>query len=567
MAATIPGSGNQANHQDTQPYQVDIDQIYADFIQQIDAVRSYVNVNQTTIDKQVLDCLSGGSKDSIVNFLSPNNIYQESRCHAFFRLIGFPVCSSSYQIYNPGHPLSMLAKQQDMAYKLQIAQPSNQLIGFRNFSIAREQYPLTNAKIFASTGSIAASVLALSSGSGTSDQSANFRQLDYSKVKNAFDMVIQSQSFKVGTQGLVGEGQVPLNKYQDVNGNPATGVNLTSRSHLIFPLIVDPIIDFCVNPSTRRVGLPFVPDKTYLKISSGDTFAPRPLLEKVIRDVIGAGNTQPPLQPSQQELLNAVKNDKAFNNLTIITTVFGPNSGYSLSQQAQFSNFINIINEMMGKMAAALKAIHQAQSQYYWVPTFSTAGPEGGAGVQDVFLPNNISTTLITQKDRDILNRVIAAGMNQFDAQAAQAQGVPDVGGFAFDSFKTTFNSDTSPAFKDGNQLSVDNMVAARKNILDKAGDALRTIEIIMGEFSGLGLVDIIAIMGALYLMKPNDLLGLLDNDAQVRAQSSLGKALAGSSPSTYPDAMDALFANVQAYYATANAILKNWIDTQGSSS
>jgi len=45
MASNISPAPNQANSQDEQNYKIDIDQIYTDFISEIDSVRSYVNVS------------------------------------------------------------------------------------------------------------------------------------------------------------------------------------------------------------------------------------------------------------------------------------------------------------------------------------------------------------------------------------------------------------------------------------------------------------------------------------------------------------------------------------------
>lgn len=565
---TPPNAGNQLNYQDQQPYQIDIDQIYNDFIKQIDAVRSYVNVSNTTQDSKILDAISGGSDQSIINFLTPNTTYQESRCHAFFRLIGFPVCDSSQkQIYNPGHPLAILGQTNTLPYKIQIAR--NLISGFRNFSITRERFPLANSTVFGLVGSINAAVLALTSGSTSNTQSTNLRGLDYSKVSGPFDLTTQNQLFGVGTVSLVGVNEVPFTSFQDVNGNTPNAPNATpsSRNHLVFPFIVDPIIDFCVNPATRRVGIPFVPDKTYLKVASGNAYAVRPLLEKVIRDRFtpGYNTSNTVLQPAQQNLIASVKQDPLFTNSSVVSQVFS-NNLFNTSG-TQFANFLNIINEMMHQLVAALITIQNAQSKYYWVPTMGATGPEGGVSVQDVFLPNNISSTLVTQLDRNLLNRIINAGLNQFNQQASQSQGIPDLGGFAFDSFTTTFNSDTSSALQDGNQLSADNMAADRKTVLGKAGDALRMVEIIMGEFSGFGLIDIMAIMGGLYIMPQNSLLGFLDQDAYVRAQNALGSAaIPSQSPATYSQAMTDLFTAVTAYYAIANSILKNWATSQGLS-
>jgi hypothetical protein len=65
-----------------------------------------------------------------------------------------------------------------------------------------------------------------------------------------------------------------------------------------------------------------------------------------------------------------------------------------------------------------------------------------------------------------------------------------------------------------------------RNNDLSGACDSLRAIEVIMGEFSGLGLCDIVAIMATLYIMPKEALLGFLDNDAfnRMKTQIKIGE-------------------------------------------
>ena len=53
-----------------------------------------------------------------------------------------------------------------------------------------------------------------------------------------------------------------------------------------------------------------------------------------------------------------------------------------------------------------------------------------------------------------------------------------------------------------------------RNQLLAKASNALQIVEMIMGEFSGLGLCDIVAVVGALYTMPLASLVGFLDTDS-----------------------------------------------------
>jgi hypothetical protein len=57
---------------------------------------------------------------------------------------------------------------------------------------------------------------------------------------------------------------------------------------------------------------------------------------------------------------------------------------------------------------------------------------------------------------------------------------------------------------------------------MKEAGEALQIIEMILGEFSGLGLCDMLAIEASLYLISKESLLGFLDEDAFLRMKSVL---------------------------------------------
>lgn len=561
MVKSTPPAPNQSNFHDEQNYKIDIDKIYSDFISEIDAVRSYVNVSGI-INSQL-------SANFTAN--SPEPTYQESRCHAFYRLIGFPVVNKDQSdIYNPGHASAARLKSPiDLNKRLQIAK--DPIVGFNLLSRAREEFALTNAKIFINNTGIDASVLALSSG-GTGP--TNLRKFSVPFLKNssdAFNVDPTTQSYSVGATALVGKKIIDLHIFSDGNDNTPVANTLASRKHIIRPFVVDPIIDFTVNPSTRKVAIPFLPDKSYLKMAS-NVFIKRPLLEKVIRDRFSTLSVIADQDLASSAIIDYIKNIPAIQNQTIITQVTANNNQlYRLDEQSQFVNFLNIIQEMMAQLVRSLNIILKAQSLYYWVPVPSTFGPEKGISSQDVFLTTQLmqQSNLFTQSDRNILLRVVAAHTNQLNSQAAGADGVPDVGGFAFDSFKTTFNSDTSPGLIDVNQQSLDDILSLRTGILNKAGDALRTIEIIMGEFSGFGLCDIIAIMAALYIMPKTSLLGLLDDDAFNRMLTALhfdqdSSVELTQTRDSYVASIDNFERNVSQFYQLMDSIYKNFLEQSG---
>lgn len=531
MADSIP---NQINFQDDQNYKIDIDKIYSDFIQEIDANRSSVNVNANL---QILNHLTAQNVSGVTQFLKMESDPQESRCHAFFRLIGFPVVSRDLKIYNPGLDiLSDSDRTITTAYKVQVTQ--NPLENFILLSNSRESYPNDNLKIFSVPQSIDAGTLSLSSSVFLRNFIAPLE-----KDNTPLDTKIDNQTYKVNFTSRVGKNTVDLTVYQDASGNKPTKLS-KKRRHIIKPFVVDGRIDFSVCPSSRRVCIPFVPDKSNTMIAE-NTFVARPLLEKIIRERLTVFDQEGTLGTADNALIDYVKTIDAIKDEDIVNRV-GNGDVYNLGQQTQFVSFVNIIRAMMIALVDAQNDILKAQSKYYWVPVPATNGPEGGSTVQGVFLDTKISKNLITDSDQAVLSAVIKSAINQINAQTAPANGTPDAGGFAFDSFKTTFNQDTSNALGDNSQQNLDELNKKRNSLLSKANSALRTVEIITGEFSGLGLCDIIAIMGALYLMPEEDLLGLLDDDALRRMNTILQT---DKSKNSIESALTSLTNNVKDFY------------------
>lgn len=551
--ANIP---NQTNYQDSQNFDIDIDKIYKDFISAIDKVRSYTNSNaisnQVAINIFQSDDLTLSKLKSQV---TTESSFQESRCHAFFRIIGFPVISNTYKIYNPG--LDIVYDENRTigaginANKLKIA--GSPIDKFRELSLQREKYVFNILSIFSSPNTIDAATLALSSGS-------KIRQFATPLNVNSdpFDMDTKNQQYKIDSNNLVGINEKKLTEYVDILGNIPTKLSL-QREHIIKPFMVDPIIDFTVNDSSKLISVPFVNNKFQLMIKENE-FVSRPIIEQVIRDRFIIENQQSSIGVTDQSIIDYIKSIPAIQNESIINKI---SSGdvYKLSEQTQFVKFINIIKSMMVKLIEAQLVIYDVQSKYYWVPVPSAEGPEKGCSVQGVFLSTKVPSDFITIRDQAIIEAKIRVTVNQINAQTANIQGTPDVGGFAFDNFKNTFGPDTSDALGDSSSQSLLDLTNKRNSDLQKSSSALRTIEIIMGDFSGLGLCDIVAVMGALYIMPKNDLLGFLDDDALKRMNVLL--KLNESSPGIQP-AMNSFVSTVKDFYNLMDKIYQDLSQNNG---
>lgn len=551
MSNQIP---NQANFQDEQNFDIDINKVYNDFIVAIDKIRSYTNTS-TIDDNFAKSSFMSGDISKLKSLTKIENSVQESRCHAFYRIIGFPVVSKNFKIYNPGLDIVYNTRTINLSAKLKLA--ANPIDKFRSLSIVRERYVSDTLNIFSQPDTIDASTLALSG--------IKIRKFIVPLDKNSdpFDMEIKNQQYKIDFSSLIGNDKdIKLTEYIDILGNKPTKLNF-QRTHIIKPFMVDPVIDFTINDSTKLVAIPFVPSKSNLFIKDGTNgFVNRPLIEQVIRDRFATGNQISTLGTSDQSVINYVKNVIQFTGQSIISQI-SSGDPYKISDQMQFVKFLNIIGTMMKKIVESQLIINDVQSKYYWLPIPAINGPEGGSSVQGVFLSSNVSSDFITDKDKAIIDSKIKVTINQINAQTAEVQGIPDMGSFSFDSFKTTFSSDTSDSLGDNSSQTLQNLSDARTSDMQKANDALRTIEIIMGEFSGFGLCDIIAILGALYIMPRDSLLGFLDDDAINRMNTSLDLSDPVSSPGVNV-AMNDLSLTIKDFYNLMDKIYQDLSQNNG---
>lgn len=569
-APTVPNTSQpkQANFEDNQIYEIDIDKIYQDYVQAIDSKRSFVNIiGQNT--SQLLKAIGGNPNAPTINNLVPAKTFQESRCHAFFRIIGFPVINGDKsKMYNPGHDIIYGKRNITLANKIDIA--NNPINGFNALSNFREQYFLNNLKIFSNPTTVDAGALSLSGGANPAGK--RLFQSPFLNSSDPFDMKTADQSYPGVYTSIVGggnpgdgsSGEVDLTEYQDSAGNfPQKSTLPNNKFHVIKPFLVDPRIDFTCSPTTNRVGVPFVPNNSFLQISS-TVYADPPILEIVIRDRFTVNNQIQSTGDITQEFASFIKSIANTAPNESILGQINQNDIQQLSENAQFLQFVNIIQAMIKKLLDAQNNIATAQSQYYWLPVPSTSGPENGSSIQGVFLPNKISSQLVTSSDGDILIKTAQSlfSQTQQNAQASAAQGQPDPGGFAR-SLKNSLGPSSSSSFVNNSMSTLTNLTNKRQSTLAKASDALRTVEIIMGEFSGLGLCDMIAILATLYTMPFGDILGFLDSDAQTRMNTEFNHTFDNSG---IQKAMTSFCTTINQFYQLMDAVYQSESITQGLS-
>lgn len=488
---------NSDNYLDDQIYDTKIDQLYEEFIKEIDDIRSYVP-SSVYLSK----AFDSFNLDKISTNMKVESTPQESRCHAFYRLIGFPVAEPDNSYYNPGF-YKVKSGSDDFNKKRQgiVSKMPKALLDLLN---KREYYLDQYKKIF-QIQNIDASVLAISSWSlrKFSDPLKN--------IGDPFDTNLNSYSIKDDIESIF---IIPLSNYVDENNNPidpASPALNFNRFHLIRPFIVNPRIDISVSPSSRRVAVPFTSNKSETLISN-NTYIKRPYLELICRRRFDGRNKNDTLTATQSSFIDFIKNNDSFKDAEIIKKInLGP--GF-VDENAQFIKFFNLIKSMIKNLVKAEDLITKAIYKTLWIPVPDKKGPEFGSSTRDLILgdPN-----IITSLDVSIQERKVKDNINKIISDVL-VNTQTDLGNYSFENILNF--ADKSDAVGDVNVDDLNSLQATRKELCDKANQALKEIEIIMGEFSGFGLCDIIAVYAALSLIDKKYLLAFLDDEAFERMKN-----------------------------------------------
>lgn len=610
MPSNSPQNAVQTNYQSNQDYDVDIPTLFEHYITGgattgsnepgenigIDDLRAQISVSVTGMKTTDLIASLNINPNSTTAAPTPNTttpvlLAQESRCHAFYRILGLPVVNASgSQYYNPGFDITKrYYKENDMTQNITLSDKITiaSAVGtqFEGISAARETWVSSTTAIFNAQASVEAGVLSLTSGTFGGAGAINKRLFNVlQNVTGPTDFTVAHQQYAIPTQTcIVGTQAQLLADFMDSGANTileyADGTSKTlsnvffNHQHIIAPFAVNPRIDFSIwaNESTthpgtsRRIAVPFVPDNTYLQVSS-TAAAQRPIIESIIRARVYQSNqiTQAGATIATAQAL--IMSDPAIGKIPFIgsqpiSNVFS-GSVFNLSQQNSFADTLSSIQTMIDKLVAALNVIHGVQGIYYWLPSPNTSGPEGGSLIRDVPLNAAFSNTLITTEDYNIIQNNVQVLFSQPLIGTSASAGVPDVGNSAFSTPIQSFNKNTTDA-QGSVSSKTQNMLSSKRNKkLGDASTALQIIEMIMGEFSGFGLCDIIAIMGALYTMDIDDLCGFLDDDAFARAETILGSGFA--SPSSITDAQTALIAGVSGFYQIMDQVFVDKVGNGG---
>lgn len=547
---------------DNQDTSINIEEIYRNIIQEIDKYRSNVSVyNNIGLINSFINSLgqNGANKDpdiflkNIVMDTKP----QESRCHAFYRLLGLPVIGPSNLLYSPGYDVDNISNTEVINNKYKVIQDikNNKPDLFKvmdarenNVNLFSQIFSLSN--LFTKTSNINASVLALSSVGG--GQIRTFGSF-LNDSADPFDTVIKNQSYSAIDKNSI--NTYNLSDYKDASGSSPTLLSsklfneslLKRRGHFLKPFMVDPRIDLTINPPTSLVCAPFVLDASKTVYVKDNITLERPFIEYVCRSRFNKNNIKlndPGIPERYKNWQDYIKNSNKITDQSLINKL---SSGITQTVEAFiFLKNFNIMRAMIRILKDSINTIKEVQTKYHWIPIPDNKGIDHAVYTQSIVLQsviiNGIKTAQLdpmsTQNDREIIDYTAKIELSNVNSNNVKQ----DLGNFAFQNIQALPDSSVSPGFINRAEDTLKSLLDERTEITNKACNALKYIEIIMGEFSGLGLCDIIAIYTALWTIDSEVLVNMLDDEsfnrmikdpslldiAVVKRQNNGGRTLSG---------------------------------------
>jgi len=309
--------------------------------------------------------------------------------------------------------------------------------------------------------------------------------------------------------------------FQNKDGSSITN-KFESVSHQLTPFITDPIIAANVEPKSGSnsvlIGAPFL-DKRDLEFESG-LYAKRPGLEFILRIKLREQNLADQLQ------ISGAVNQVIPTLLKTTTLVKTPTGMIELGINEEdatrlfelgFVDF-NTINDLLKTYKGlinlynkSINSIQEVGNKIMWIPSPGKGGPESGSVVSASFI--------VPKNNKYLDNWEIEKRISSLNIKALLAKYQSDIGknndgsSLVYGDFSISEYQNVAATF----DTDASNENSKRTYLETQGSDALRTIELIGGEISGLGLVDIVAIYMALWSLKTPILLGLIDDAAATR--------------------------------------------------
>lgn len=488
--ADLPQQVLDQGFEDTESIDNDIDNLFQRFIAPIDKIRSIAEAPPGKLQSNQKQKGIAELKVDPVNFL-------ESRLHAFYRLMGLPVVAGS-KFYNPGFDPSPKGNANKDSVNSSIDQKSLDAMSLR------EQHAKSFSQMFTGQG---------------------FDTVLYALMQThikPFNMLDSDVKTKVidGRSNTLAELKLLLpdlsSAIDDASASFAKrmGYGLTSARHIIKPFGVNPAIDFTVMPGNNKVCVPFLPDLKSTRISANpDVFLIRPGIEFILRARLKDNNPDPLFLTDIQKIITQERSPNPSFTADINTNVLrstvealaDDNDIISADVTDLFSSFTStqaaVVKQLVKTLKVVVKEVHDSvvdidktKKKITFLPISGTQGFEKGGSLKD--------SQPTTKLERDLVTLTIKKLNADRDIAIDKSLGTFATSGF------------TNLEKTDIYSQQIDELTQTKKDLGSRGLKAIKTIEIVTGESSGLGLVDVLAIYTALWAIKIEELIGLLDQDS-----------------------------------------------------
>lgn len=510
----LPKRRFETDNDDFQSTDQDIDSLIAKFLTPIDNIRSYARPGPV---------FSGTSYEEFNGLEISSQRPLESRVHAFYRYIGFPVATEK-GFYNPGFNPTGQFLENISKKKKTVNEQFNQS-DFKRIVNEREEIPIDNRSIF-NRQDLNASIYAIL----LSTDIRPFQIMNDSL--GPFE--VDEQTFSVAPRQQTVEDFFKTNpnisKSEIIELAGLLGANFTESRHVLKPFVVDPRIDVTVMPDKNRVAVPFLPDASSLKLDERNSVL-RPGLELIIRERFLSSSEidKEFLETAKKIAINEVgPNDLLINVgsntidtnaiLNTIEAVLGESDPSLINElfitniQVKYINdLVKILKGLIKTLINSIETINIAREEINWVPIPNPEGPEYGS--RNAKLSRNLTFNNLTKTDKDI----VALKLKKIAAEKKITES-ENLGNFASPFSITTVSVDISKIEEELSELT-----QKRDKIASLAFTAMRNIDVIVGESSGLGLIDVISVYIALWAMDSVALFNLLDDEAKKRLNDNIG--------------------------------------------
>lgn len=494
----LPNLVTEPDIDDTQSQDVNLNSLVRKYIDPIDQLRSFSAPNLFNRTVVIDDNERARVAQNQLNTAGFVNAPRESRAHCFYRMLGLPVVGGPTQFYSPGYNpfLSRDTRINNEAIAAGVPQ------AVRRMQQNRENGTRNRLAIFDRQGS-QASIFAVAM--AVPDGQRRFQVID--ETLGPLDEDLQEEK-------LPGRKAFIERNYQNVDGSDITTF-FDNVNHRLRPFQVSPEIDNTVKPQRRLVCAPFLRDRNATKLEQ-NVFLLRPGIEFILRLRLRDFNDQGEVRAALPE---TILNDSAFSvsNLTesdifILAAALLDRENVSLSdieellltrttvELVNINNYVKLIKALVDEYIAAISTIRNVQKTISWKPLPNPGGPEQGTQIGNFIALRNINS-VVEQRIVSLTGKG-AAAQRQF---ALSTDGSLTNNNFTISEFENT-----RKFFDD----ELERAKAVRRSAERRGSEALKAIELIGGEISGFGLLDILTVYTALWAVDLDTLISLLDDTA-----------------------------------------------------